>query len=300
MPVNIIDILIKEIDRKKSALVVGLDPNLEYFPKYFKKSSLMEISKSIYRFNRIVIDAVCNDAVAIKPQLAYYEVFGSYGIKALEETIIYARKKNLIIINDAKRGDIGATSKAYAEAMLGCSKISADFVTVNPYLGSDAYMPFVEKAAESGKGIFILLKTSNQSSVEIQNLKLKSGKELYIKLAEDLKKICESYSGSSGYSYIGCVVGASYPKEAKHIREILKKNFFLVPGFGFQGANVNALNDFFDEHGYGALISSSRGITYPYLNTNFQSLKEAEIYDLICKAVVKSKKEINKIRKKVY
>jgi orotidine-5'-phosphate decarboxylase len=211
---------------------------------------------------------------------------------------IHARSKELIVINDAKRGDIGSTSLAYAHAFLGDGTISGDMVTVNPFLGSDGYMPFVEVAKENKKGIFLLLKTSNPSSHEIQDLKLENGELLYFKMAEDIKQLANETKGTNNYSFIGVVVGATYPEEAKLIRKMLPHSIFLVPGFGMQGGKAEDLNVFFDENGNGAVISSSRGIIYSYMNENadWRKISEIEMHKYITEATIKANEQINHVR----
>ncbi|MNI23228.1 orotidine 5'-phosphate decarboxylase [compost metagenome] len=299
---NFADVLIEVSKKKKSVLVVGLDPDINFFPDFLIKnmqaSSNEAVAEVIYTFNKIVIDAVAEHVVAVKPQLAYYEIYGSHGISALEKTISYARSKDLIVINDAKRGDIDSTSTAYAKAFLGDGALSGDMVTVNPFLGSDGYMPFVEVARENNKGIFLLLKTSNPSSHEIQNLKLENGELLYFKIAEDIRKLAHETKGTQQYSFIGVVVGATYPEEAKQIRKMLPHSIFLVPGFGKQGGKAEDLDVFFDENGDGALISSSRGIIYSYMNgnENWSKISEVDIHKHIAEATIKANEQLNQVR----
>ncbi|MEK3911349.1 orotidine-5'-phosphate decarboxylase [Paenibacillus sp. FSL H7-0331] len=299
---NFADVLIVEGKKKNSVLVVGLDPDIKFFPDFLlenvNSSSNESITNAIYEFNKIIIDAVANQVVAVKPQLAYYEVYGSYGIRALEKTITYARSKELIVINDAKRGDIGSTSAAYARAFLGNGTISGDMVTVNPFLGSDGYMPFIEAAKENNKGLFLLLKTSNPSSYEIQDLKLENGELLYFKMAKEIEKLACETIGINKYSFIGAVVGATYPEEAKKIRNMLPHSIFLVPGFGIQGGKAEDTSVFFDENGNGAVISSSRGIIYSYMNDkdDWRKTTETEMHRYITEAATKAKEQINEIR----
>lgn len=299
---NFADVLIDEGKRKNSVLVVGLDPDINFFPDVLLEnvdiSSNESIANAIYEFNKIIIDAVANHVIAVKPQLAYYEVYGSYGIKALENTISYARSKEVIVINDAKRGDIGSTSIAYARAFLGNGTISGDMVTVNPFLGSDGYMPFINEAKEHNKGLFVLLKTSNPSSYEIQDLKLENGKLLYFKMAEQIEELASKTVGINNYSFIGAVVGATYPEEARKIRKTLPHSIFLVPGFGIQGGKAEDLGVFFDENGIGAVISSSRGIIYSFMNQNddWKKTTETDMFRYITEAATKAKEQINEVR----
>lgn len=300
--VNFADVLIDEGKRKNSVLVVGLDPDINFFPDVILEnidiSSNESIANAIYEFNKIIIDAVANHVIAVKPQLAYYEVYGSYGIKALEDTISYARSKGIIVINDAKRGDIGSTSTAYARAFLGNGTISGDMVTVNPFLGSDGYMPFINVAQEHNKGIFVLLKTSNPSSYEIQDLKLENGKLLHFKMAEQIEELAKKTVGINNYSFIGAVVGATYPEEARKIRKTLPHSIFLVPGFGIQGGKAEDLGVFFDEDGIGAVISTSRGIIYSYMNQNedWKKTTATDMLRYITAAASKAQEQINEVR----
>jgi orotidine-5'-phosphate decarboxylase len=293
------DIIYKVMKEKNSALVVGLDPNPSLFPNFLKcGSTTSEIGETIYQFNKIVIDHVVEYAVAIKPQLAYYEIFGSEGLKALEKTISYAKSNGVIIINDGKRNDIGSTASAYAEAFLGEMPLSGDALTVNPYLGSDGIKPFITKAQANGKGIFALLKTSNPSSGELQDLVLASGNPLYLKLADQLNVWSEGTIGARGYSSLGAVVGATYPEVAIKLRETLPNTIFLVPGFGAQGATAEELTPFFDNEGFGALINSARGIIYAYQKDeeNWAEFNEKQMGASIQAAASIAQEQINRVR----
>ncbi len=308
MSKNIIDKFIDESIKKNSVLVVGLDPNIKNFPNFLldgidinKKNSqtLEKIENAIFNFNKIIIDSTHEYSVAIKPQLAYYEIFGSYGIRALEKTIEYAKTKNLLIINDGKRGDIGSTSTAYAEAFLGDSPMSGDMITVNPYLGEDSYNPFIEYAKKFNKGIFILLKTSNPSSKDIQDLVIKENNEtIYINLAKHLSEISKNNIGENGYSSTGVVVGATFPKIAEDLRKIMPNTIFLVPGYGFQGAKAEDLKVYFDKNGNGAFVVSARGIIFSYTDeNNWQSIDEKTMYETIKNKAITAQKELNLARK---
>lgn len=295
------DQIIRKSQEKNSALVVGLDPNIKLFPSFLlpspNQASFSEIGNAIYQFNQYVIDAVLPYAVAVKPQLAYYEAFGSFGIIALEKTIQYAKSKGLLVINDAKRNDIGSTASAYADAFLGDSSLSANAVTVNPYLGSDGLLPFIKKGQANGKGLFILNKTSNPSAHELQDLELKSGEKVYVKIAKLVRELSQGTIGELGYSYIGVVVGATYPEDAKIIREILPQTLFLVPGFGAQGGTAEQLRPYFDQNGNGSLISSSRGILYAYTKqTNWKQIDVDSMKEYVKNAAQKANEEINQAR----
>jgi orotidine-5'-phosphate decarboxylase len=293
------DLIYKEMKEKNSALVVGLDPNPSLFPNFLKNGTTpQEIGEAIYQFNKIIIDNVVDFAVAVKPQLAYYEVFGSEGIKALEKTLAYAKSVDLLVINDGKRNDIGSTASAYADAFLGDGPLSGNALTINPYLGSDGINPFIEKAEVNGKGIFSLLKTSNPSSGELQDIILENGKPLYLNLAERINEWSEGTIGESGYSFVGAVVGATYPGIATKIREMLPQTIFLVPGFGAQGGTANDLKPFFDKEGYGALINSARGIIYAYQkeSNNWSEFNEDQLAEIIKSAASLAREQINSVR----
>lgn len=294
--------LIKEIQRKDSAIVVGLDPYLDKLPQeildeaYSKYGETMKgASYAILKFNKEVIDIVKDIVPAVKPQIAFYELYGYEGIKAYQKTIEYAKQNGLIVIGDCKRGDIATTSLAYADAHIGKTKIGnamfkafdEDFVTVNPYLGSDGIKPFVKVAKENHKGIFVLLKTSNPSSVELQDQMLNNHRLLYMQLALQLQE----YMKEESYSCIGCVVGATYPNEAKEIRKQLKNAFFLVPGYGKQGANGEMIQSCFNEDGLGALVSASRSILYP------ENDSELPYREAIKEATLKMNEDVNSYRK---
>lgn len=300
---NFADTLIEHSVRKNTALVVGLDPDITYFPDFLlhqNEPTIEEIGNAIFAFNKLVIDEVSDHVAAVKPQLAYYEVYGSVGIIALEKTIAYARTKNLIVINDAKRGDIGSTSKAYANAFLTNGPLSGDMVTVNPFLGSDGYNPFIEVAEMNNKGLFLLLKTSNPSSFEIQDLPLESGEILYMQMAKDINALAVATRGENNYSFIGAVVGATYPSDAKKVRKLLPHSIFLVPGLGAQGGKAEDLAVFFDEKGLGAMISSSRGITYSYClnkkDETWRSISKEEMCKSVAAATITAKNQINEVR----
>lgn len=297
------DNLINISNQKQTVLVVGLDPQISLLPTSLldtreNEIKTQEIARAIIEFNKIIIDAVAPYVVAIKPQLAYYEIFGSVGIYALEESIKYARTKGLLIINDAKRGDIGPTAEAYANAYLTNTPTSGDAVTVNPFLGSDGILPFV-KMTNQAKGLFILLKTSNPSANELQDLKMSTGSFLYEHLALLIKKMSIDTVGKSGFSSIGAVVGATYPHVAKQLRKTLPETIFLVPGYGAQGGNVQDLNCFFNSSGNGAVVSSSRDIIYSYINEfpqEWKNLSMERIQEVIEAKTIKARNELNSIR----
>lgn len=267
-----------------SRVCVGLDPDLSHFPKSllnkhqlteslivgFTKSSYRDVAKCIIEFNTMVIDLICDHAVAVKPQIAHYERFGPYGMLALEKSVEYAREKNLMIILDAKRNDIGSTAEKYAYAYLGANQeansaaIPCDALTINPYLGLDGIKPFVDLCKENGKGIFVLVKTSNKSSGDLQDLVLiKDSSNLSFHVASLVNEWGCNIIGEHGYSAVGAVVAATYPEDIKRLRERMPQSFFLIPGYGAQGGTAEDVRNAFDEKGLGAIINSSRGIIYP-------------------------------------
>ncbi len=276
---NLADRLLEAIDQKKNPSVVGLDPRLNRIPEHLKKEAkestedpFEAAEKAILEFNKGIIDNIYDIVPAVKPQVAFYEKYGVKGIRAFKKTIDYAQQKDLVVIEDIKRNDIGSTAKAYASAHLGevdlingkRKSFDGDMVTVNPYLGSDGIEPFVEICKEFGKGMFVLNKTSNPSSSELQNLVTKDGKKIYEVIAHLIKEWSEDLNGERGYSSLGPVVGATYPEEAKKLRKIMSKNLFLVPGYGTQGGTADDVIPCFNDDGYGAIVNSSRGIDYAY------------------------------------
>lgn len=270
--------LIKGIKEKKSPIVVGLDPRLELIPstvkdKYFEKhgKSFKAAAEAIIEFNKEIIDSVCDIVPAVKPQIAFYEQYGIEGLRAYNESCKYASEKGLLIIGDIKRGDIGSTSKAYSTAYLGKTEVEgesleafySDSITVNPYLGEDCLKEFLQDIEEHRKGMFVLVKTSNPSSSQLQDL-IVDGKKIYEKVAEMVDDLSKQYTGEYGYSPIGAVVGATYPEEAKNIRRLMPSSYFLVPGYGAQGGTADDVIYSFNEDGLGAIVNSSRGILFAY------------------------------------
>lgn len=279
-----ISTLIEKIREKNAPVVVGLDPQLEFIPDQIMKDAARHVdersiydedqgiaAEAVWRFNREIIDAVADLVPAVKPQIAMYEQFGIPGLVAYWKTIRYCQEKGLIVIGDVKRGDIGSTSEAYARAHLGRVRIGGhhvrafdeDFCTVNPYLGSDGIKPFIDVCNQENKGIFILVKTSNPSGGEFQDLKMEDGRPLYEVVGEKVSEWGES-SMDGEYSNVGAVVGATYPEQAKALRKLMPHTFILAPGYGAQGATAQDLSGFFDENGSGAIVNSSRGIIAAY------------------------------------
>ena len=269
--------LIEKIKKTGAPIVVGLDPMLSYVPGHIQKAAFAEYgetlrgaAEAIWQFNKEIVDRTFDLIPAVKPQIAMYEQFGVEGLEAYKKTVDYCKSKGLIVIGDVKRGDIGSTSAAYAVGHLGKvqvgSKVYAgfdeDFATVNPYLGSDGVKPFIEVCREEKKGLFILVKTSNASSGEFQD-RLVDGRPLYELVGEKVTEWGADHCGDT-YSYIGAVVGATYPEQGKALRKVMPKSFILVPGYGAQGGKGKDLVHFFNEDGLGAIVNSSRGIIAAY------------------------------------
>lgn len=305
-----IDNLIKKIQGKKSHVVVGLDPDYNNLPRQLKKNttnSLADICEAIFEFNSKIIDAVYNLVPAIKPQIAFYERYGIDGINAFIKTINYGKQKGLIIIEDAKRNDIGSTATAYSEGHIGRVEVSGqkmpvfdvDAITVNPYLGSDGILPFVKDVQNYQKGIFVLVKTSNKSSVEFQDIKVIDNEQPYMLYEIVAKKVFgwgKAVIGKYGYSSVGAVVGATFPKDTKILRNLMPNTYFLVPGYGKQGGTAADVINSFNKDGFGALISASRSINFAYkYNSKFNDYHFAEAAR---EAVVRMNKEINESLKK--
>ncbi len=273
-----LDRLIEKIERTQNPTVAGLDPKLDYVPEYIKRKcfdkygeTLKGAAKAILEFNKGLIDALCDIVPAVKPQAAYYEMYGAPGVKALYKTQEYARSKGMYVITDAKRNDIGATMEAYATAHLGKVKVGSsefepflgDALTVNGYLGSDGIKPLLKTCSEYDKGIFVLVKTSNPSGGELQD-KLIEGKPVYEVMGEMCAKWGEELGGVYGYSGVGAVVGATYPEQLTELRKKLPTVFFLIPGYGAQGGTAKDIGGAFDEKGLGGIVNSSRGIMCAY------------------------------------
>ena len=265
---------------------------MNYIPNHIKKAAFKEYgetlegaAEAVWQYNKQIVDAVYDLIPAVKPQIAMYEQFGIEGLKAYKKTIEYCKEKDLVVIGDVKRGDIGSTSAAYATAHLGkvtvgskqYSLFDEDFATVNPYLGSDGIKPFIDVCKEENKGLFILVKTSNPSSGEFQD-RLIDGRPLYEHVGEMVSKWGEEHMGEN-YSYIGAVVGATYPEMGKVLRKVMPKSFILVPGYGAQGGKGADLVNYFNEDGLGAIVNSSRGIIAAYKQEKYASYGEENFAD---------------------
>lgn len=269
------DRLIEKITEKQNPTVAGLDPKLDYVPASIKDACFAQYGKTLegaaaalLGFNKAIIDQIYDIVPAIKPQAAYYEMYGWQGVRALAETIAYAQEKGMFVMTDGKRNDIGTTMEAYATAHLGTTDVAgeaidafgADALTVNGYLGTDGIQPLVKICQEKDKGIFVLVKTSNPSSGELQDLKLTNGASVYEQMGRMCEQWGEALPGKYGYSGVGAVVGATYPELLKEMREKAPHTFFLVPGYGAQGGGAQDAKNAFDKNGLGAIINSSRGI----------------------------------------
>lgn len=294
--------LISKIQKTNAPIVVGLDPMLGYIPEHIKTKAYAEFgetlegaAEAIWQFNKEIVDHTYDIIPAVKPQIAMYEQFGIEGLKAFKKTVDYCKEKDLVVIGDVKRGDIGSTSAAYAVGHLGKVQVGSktytafdeDFATVNPYLGSDGINPFIDVCKEEKKGLFILVKTSNPSSGEFQDQQV-GNKPLYELVGEKVAQWGEECMGDS-YSYIGAVVGATYPEMGKVLRKIMPKTYILVPGYGAQGGKGADLVHFFNEDGLGAIVNSSRGIIAAYKQEqyakfgaeNFGEASRAAVEDMV-------------------
>ena len=310
--------LIEKIQKTGAPIVVGLDPMMKFVPDHIRKAAFEEkgetlegAAEAIWLYNKGIIDKTYDLIPAVKPQIAMYEQFGIPGLMAFKKTVDYCKEKDLVVIGDIKRGDIGSTSAAYAVAHLGkvqvgsslCAGFDEDFVTVNPYLGSDGVQPFIDVCKEEKKGIFILVKTSNPSSGEFQDRLLSTGvtagtdaenvggiafsdKPLYEIVGEKVAEWSGQFMGDKGYSYIGAVVGATYPEQGKILRKVMPKSFILVPGYGAQGGTGKDLIHFFDDNRLGAIVNSSRGIIAAYQNEKYSKFGARNYADASRQAVI--------------
>lgn len=294
-----IDKLIEKIKKTGAPVVVGLDPMLSYVPEHIQKESFAEYGETlegaadaIWKFNKAIVDATYDLIPAVKPQAAMYEQFGVEGMRAFQKTVAYCHEKDLVVIGDVKRGDIGSTSSAYAAGHLGKVRVGSrtyapfdeDFITVNPYLGTDGIKPFADVCREEKKGLFILVKTSNPSGGEFQD-RLIDGKPLYEHVAEKVADWGADCMGDS-YSYIGAVVGATYPEIGKVLRKVMPKSFILVPGYGAQGGKGKDLVHYFNEDGLGAVVNSSRGIIAAYRQEAYAGFGAGNFADASRQAVI--------------
>lgn len=295
--------LVKKIEELQAPIVVGLDPMLNYVPEHVKQKAYAEFgetlegaAEAIWQYNKAIVDATYDLIPAVKPQIAMYEQFGIPGLSAFKKTVDYCKSKDLVVIGDIKRGDIGSTSGAYATAHVGKIQVGSktyvpfdeDFVTVNPYLGSDGVKPFIDVCKEEDKGLFVLVKTSNPSSGEFQD-RLVDGRPLYEIVGEMVDKWGQEHMGDS-YSYVGAVVGATYPEMGKVLRQLMPKTYILVPGYGAQGGKAADLAPYFNKDGLGAIVNSSRGIIAAYKQEKYAKFG-AEAFDAASRQAVLDMKE---------
>ena len=298
--------LVDKIKKQNAPVVVGLDPMMKFVPKHLQDAAFKEYgetlegaAEAIWQFNKAIIDNIYDIVPAVKPQVAMYEQFGIPGMIAFKKTVDYCHEKDMVVIGDVKRGDIGSTSEAYAVAHLGKVKVGnkeiaafdEDFATVNPYLGSDGINPFLKVCKEEKKGIFILVKTSNPSSGEFQDI-LIDGRPLYEHVGEKVNEWAMQCMGDD-YSYVGAVVGATYPEMGKVLRKVMPKSFILVPGYGAQGGKAEDLVHFFNEDGLGAIVNSSRGIIAAYAKEEYAKFGEANFADASRQAAIDMINDIN-------
>lgn len=287
-----IDRLIDKIIEMQNPACVGLDTSFDYLPEEMKEdiSTFEGVAERLIEFNMNIIDKVCDIVPAVKVQVAYYEMYGYEGLRAFNYTVNYARGRDMIVIADCKRNDIGSTASCYSEAYLGATQVGekrmrsfpADMLTVNGYLGSDGIKPFVDSVKKYGKSIFVLVKTSNPSSGELQNLKLENGKFVYEQMGELVTGWGKDAIGKYGYSEVGAVVGATHPEEAARLRSQMKNTFFLIPGYGAQGGSADMLKVCFDERGLGGIVNSSRGIICAYRDPKYSGMNYYEAARAAC------------------
>ena len=297
--------LIDKIVNTGAPIVVGLDPKLDFVPETIKKRCFEEkgenlegVAEAFWQFNKEIIDNIYDIVPAVKPQVAMYEEIGIPGLIAFKKTVDYCKEKGLIVIGDIKRGDIGSTAQSYAVGHLGGVKVGdkvfkgfdEDFVTVNPYLGSDGVKPFIDICNKEDKGIFVLAKTSNPSSGEFQD-KLIDGKPLYEVVGAKIKEWGEE-SMDGDYSNVGAVVGATYPEMGKVLRELMPKTYILVPGYGAQGGKGKDLVNFFNKDGLGAIVNSSRGIIAAWKSENYKQFNDGKVGEAARAAVLDMKADI--------
>ena len=310
--------LVDKIKQTQAPIVVGLDPTMKFVPEHIQKKAFAEYgetlkgaAEAIWQYNKAIIDNIYDLIPAVKPQIAMYEQFGVEGVIAFQKTVDYCKQKDLVVIADIKRGDIGSTSEAYAVGHLGqvkvgstmCRGLDADFATVNPYLGADGVKPFIKVCQEEKKGIFVLVKTSNPSSGELQDRVVgteetkdgaqagDAGRPLYELVGEQVAAWAAQCMGES-YSYIGAVVGATYPEQGRILRDIMPKSYILVPGYGAQGGRGTDLVHFFDRDGLGAIVNSSRGIIAAYQQEQYAQYGPENFADASRAAVLAMKEDI--------
>ncbi|WP_027629063.1 orotidine-5'-phosphate decarboxylase [Ruminiclostridium cellobioparum] len=305
-----IDKLIESIKEKNNPTVVGLDPKIEYVPSFIKEKAFKEFgvtlkgaAQAIIQFNKQLVDAVYDQVPAVKPQLAYYEMYGIEGMIAFDETCRYAGSKGLLVIADGKRNDIGTTAEAYSRAFLGETVLAdeikqkafdTDALTVSPYLGIDGIKPFIDDCDKHEKGIFVLVKTSNKSSGQLQDLVTQDCRSIYEIMASYVNEWGKNVRGQYGYSSVGAVVGATYPNQAKLLRSIMKHAYILVPGYGAQGGTARDCVNNFNSDGLGAIVNASRSIMCAYMSDNWKNLYSEDKFAEAARAeVIRMKEDLN-------
>lgn len=304
-----IDQLVKAIVEKENPTVVGLDPRLNFIPKHIKEKNFDTYGKTpdavanaFYEFNKEIIDAVYDVVPAVKPQVAMYERLGVAGIKAYIETIEYAKAKGLIIVGDIKRSDIASTAKDYAEGHIGKVDIEGveheiykeDFITLNPFLGIDSIEPYFDAVEKRNKGLFLLVKTSNPNSGQIQDLRV-NDMYMYEYVGNLVSQWGEAFIGETGFSKIGAVVGATHKEQGARLRKNMPHTFFLVPGYGAQGATAEDLRGCFNKEGLGAIVNSSRGIIAAYTKEDYKEFGEKNFAKASRQAVIDMKKDLQRV-----
>ncbi len=287
-----VDKLIERIIELQNPTCVGLDTDFNYLPEEMRRdvTTFDGAADAIAEFNMNVIDKICDIVPAVKVQIAYYEKYGYEGLRAFDCTVKYARGRDMIVIADCKRNDIGSTASCYSQAYLGKTDLNgkktaafpADMLTVNGYLGTDGIKPFIDDIHAYDKSIFVLVKTSNPSSGELQNLKLENGKFIYEQMGELVKEWGKDSIGKYGYSEVGAVVGATHPEEAQRLRAQMPNTFFLIPGYGAQGGSAQMLKVCFDKRGLGGVVNSSRGIICAYKNAGYSGMNYFEAARAAC------------------
>lgn len=303
--INAMDRLIDKIKQTKNPTVIGIDPVYDKLPNCIKRKYSQDIKgacKCILEFNKNLIDAVYDIIPAIKINIAFYEMYGINGMEVFEDTCKYAKQRGMVVITDIKRGDIGTTAECYSSAFLGRTKIGdleesiydVDFVTVNAYMGIDSVKPFIQDCIKYNKGIFILVKTSNPSSGDLQDLKLETGEEVYNKVANLVEDWGVELRGKYGYSSISAVVGATYPKQLKELRSSAPHTYFLIPGYGAQGGKPEDIALGFDENGLGGIVNASRSLMYAYKLDRWNAQFKEEDYALATRAeAIRMRDELN-------
>ena len=303
---NAIDNLIEKIKLMNNPTVIGLDPRYEMIPEWIREkydTSLEGACRAIWEFNRLLLDEISDIIPAVKPQLAFYEMYGIEGLKVFEKTCKYAKEKGMIVIADAKRGDIGTTAAAYSNAFLGKTQIDSnlksifdtEFITVNPYLGSDGIKPFIEDSKKYEKGIFVLVKTSNKSSFELQDLKTENGRTIYKEVAMLVNEWGKDCIGEYGFSSISAVVGATHPKQLEELRELMPNSYFLIPGYGAQGGKAEDIAlGFRKEDGLGGIVNASRSLMCAYQSEKWKNeFSEEEFAKATRAEAIRMRDELN-------